>query len=72
MGYCLFTLPTGGKEAENRHVAPSTVRPFARDPRVPGPGWLAIAFDLWVLVWTGGRALAAGTAWAGLCLIHHH
>ena len=32
-----------------------------------GPGWLAIAFGFW-----SGRALATGTAWAGLCLIHHH
>ena len=34
----------------------------------PGPGWLAISFGFW-----SGRALATtGTAWAGLCLIHHH
>ena len=33
----------------------------------PGPGWLAISFGFWP-----GRALATGTAWAGLCLIHHH
>ena len=32
-----------------------------------GPGWLAIAFGFW-----SGRALATGTAWADLCLIHHH
>ena len=32
-----------------------------------GPGWLAISFGFW-----SGRALATGTAWAGLCLIHHH
>ena len=32
----------------------------------PGPGWLAISFGFW-----SGRALATGTAWAGLCLIHH-
>ena len=32
-----------------------------------GPGWLAIAFGFW-----SRRALATGTAWAGLCLIHHH
>ena len=37
----------------------------SRDPRVPG--WLATAFGFW-----SGRALATGTAWAGLCLIHHH
>ena len=33
----------------------------------PGPDWLAISFGFW-----SGRALATGTAWAGLCLIHHH
>ena len=33
----------------------------------PGPDWLVIAFGFW-----SGRALATGTAWAGLCLIHHH
>ena len=32
-----------------------------------GPDWLAISFGVW-----SGRALATGTAWAGLCLIHHH
>ena len=32
-----------------------------------GPDWLAISFGFW-----SGRALATGTAWAGLCLIHHH
>ena len=32
-----------------------------------GPDWLAIASWFW-----SGRALATGTAWAGLCLIHHH
>ena len=32
-----------------------------------GPDWLAIFFGFW-----SGRALATGTAWAGLCLIHHH
>jgi hypothetical protein len=31
-----------------------------------GPNWLATALGFW-----SGRALA-GTAWAGLCLIHHH
>ena len=31
-----------------------------------GPDWLAISFGFW-----SGRALATGTAWAGLCLIHH-
>ena len=33
----------------------------------PGPGWLAISLGFW-----SGRALATGTAWAGLFLIHHH
>ena len=33
----------------------------------PGPDWLAIFLGFW-----SGRALATGTAWAGLCLIHHH
>ena len=33
----------------------------------PGPDWLAIAFGFW-----SERALATGTAWADLCLIHHH
>ena len=32
-----------------------------------GPDWLAISFGFW-----SGRALATGTAWAGLCLIRHH
>ena len=32
-----------------------------------GPDWLATAFGFW-----SGRALATGTAWAGLCLIHHN
>ena len=32
-----------------------------------GPGWLATALGFW-----SGRALATGTAWAGLCLIHNH
>ena len=50
-----------------RFVAPSTVRraPVGQGP--PGPGWLAIS-----LGFCSGRALATGTAWAGLCLIHHH
>ena len=33
----------------------------------PGPGWLAISLGFWP-----GRALATGTAWAGVCLIRHH
>ena len=32
-----------------------------------GPDWLATALGFW-----SGRALATGTALAGLCLIHHH
>ena len=31
------------------------------------PGWLATALGFW-----SGRPLATGTAWAGLCLLHHH
>ena len=33
----------------------------------PGPDWLAIFLGFW-----SGRALATGTAWAGLYIIHHH
>ena len=46
--------------------------PFCTLHRAPvgqgpsGPDWLAISFGFW-----SGRALATGTAWAGLCLIHH-
>ena len=41
--------------------------PGALDPRVL-IGWpLPLALGFW-----SGRALATGTAWAGLCLIHHH
>ena len=32
-----------------------------------GPDWLTTALGFW-----SERALATGTAWAGLCLIHHH
>ena len=54
-------LKTPGKRKE----APSTVCPLARDPRVL-VGWpLPLGFG-------SGRALATGTAWAALCLIHHH
>ena len=59
--------PNLGAEANKSHPPPSTVRPLARGPRPSGPGWLAIPFGFW-----SGRALATGTAWAGLCLIHHH
>ena len=48
-------------------VLPSTVRPLARDPRVLIGLPLPLAFGFW-----SGRALATGTALAGLCLIHHH
>ena len=48
-------------------LTPSTLQraPVGQGPS--GPGWLAIALRFW-----SGRVLAAGTAWAGLCLIHHH
>ena len=49
-----------------KKTEPSTVRPLARDPRVL-IGWpLPLGFGL------GGRLLLTGTAWAGLCLIHHN
>ena len=55
--------------AGNPHpgLTPSTLHraPVGQGP--PGPDWLAISFGFW-----SGRALATGTAWAGLCLIHHH
>ena len=43
-------------------TTPSTLNraPVGQGP--PGPGWLAISFGFW-----SGRALATGTAWAGLC-----
>ena len=40
---------------------PSTARPLSRGP------WALIG-----LPFRYGRALATGTEWAGLCLIHHH
>ena len=48
-------------------LTPSTLHraPVGQGPS--GHGWLAIAFGFW-----SGRALATGTAWAGLCLIYHH
>ena len=53
----------------NRHEPGCTCAlhraPVGQGP--PGPGWLAISFGFW-----SGRALATGTAWAGLCLIHYH
>ena len=55
--------------AENRHPAltPSTLHraPVGQGPS--GSNWLATALGFW-----SGRALATGTALAGLCLIHHH
>ena len=47
-------------EAGTLHRAPVGQGP-------PGPDWLAFSLGFW-----SGRALATGTAWAGLCLIHHH
>ena len=50
----------------NTHPAPCARWPC--DSQGPsGPGWLAIALGFW-----SGRALPTGTAWAGLCPIHHH
>ena len=48
-------------------MTPSTLHrvPVGQGPS--GPDWLAISFGFW-----SERALATGTAWAGLCLIHHH
>ena len=55
--------------AGNPHpgLTPSTLHraPVGQEPS--GPDWLAISFGFW-----SGRVLATGTAWAGLCLIHHH
>ena len=55
--------------AGNSHpgLTPSTLHraPVGQGP--PGPDWLAISLGFW-----SGRALATGTAWAGLCLIRHH
>ena len=42
------------------------MRPLARDPRVLISWPLPLGFGL------GGRLLLTGTAWAGLCLIHHN
>ena len=49
------------------HSACSTLHraPVGQGPS--GPEWLATALGFW-----SGRALATGTAWAGLCLICHH
>ena len=58
-------LPARARWQASASTAPSTVRPLARDLRVLN-GW-QISFGFW-----SGRALATGTAWAGLCLIHHH
>ena len=48
-------------------VSPCTLHRAPVGQGVPGPDWLAISLGFW-----SGRALATGTAWAGLCLIHHH
>ena len=51
--------------AGNPHpgLTPSTLHraPVGQGPS--GPDWLAISFGFW-----SGRALATGTAWAGLCV----
>ena len=54
---CFYTPPKAlqpNQSACTICVAPSTVRPLARQGP-PGPGWLAISFGFWcrVLVWTG-------------------
>ena len=81
LGLCEMYLPRAGR-APRAHVRllceevcgfvrplePSTVRPpLARGPRVL-VGWpLPLALGFWY-----GLVLATDTAWAGLCLIHHH
>ena len=70
-------IARGGPEAPKFHpeVAPRSGpailctlhrAPLARDPRVLS-GRPLTALGFW-----SGRVLATGTAWAGLCLIHHH
>ena len=54
-----LTRPTRRAPSRTLHRAPVGQGP-------PGPDWLAISFGFW-----SGRALATGTAWAGLRLIHH-
>ena len=48
-------------------LTPSTLHRAPVGQRPPGPDWLATALGFW-----SGRALATGTAWAGLSLIHHN
>ena len=58
---CVFSLLLA------RAPSTSAVRPLAVGQGPSGPDWLATALGFW-----SGRVLATGTAWAGLCLIHHH
>ena len=67
-------VPSTARPLDQRGVAPRSSgaslgtlhrAPVGQGPS--GPDWLAISFGFW-----SGRALATGTAWAGLCLIHHH
>ena len=44
-----------------------TLRRAPVGPGPSGPDWLATALGFW-----SGEVLSTGTAWAGLCLIHHH
>ena len=63
------SAPPPPPPAGNPHpgLTPSTLHRTPVGQAPSGPGWLAIAFGFW-----SGRALATGTAWAGLCFIHHH
>ena len=59
-----FVMPQKA-ESHLEHPPPRDRATVGQGPS--GPGWLAAS------VWFGsGRALATGTAWAGLCLINHH
>ena len=62
---CLGRICNTPGRALNRTVRTLHRAPVGQGP--PGPGWLAISFGFW-----SGRALATGTAWAGLRLIQHH
>ena len=61
--------PETHRERPSKHGAPRFFTlhraPVGQGPS--GPGWLATALGFW-----SGRALATGTAWAGLCLIQNH